>query len=55
MTINLRSWCNFIKLRDSENAQKEIQTVAKLMLTAVKEANTCPIALEALERNGWII
>lgn len=55
MTINLRSWCNFIKLRNSEHAQKEIQTVAKLMLTAVKTDNICPIALEALERNNWNI
>lgn len=55
MTINLRSWCNFIKLRNSEHAQKEIQQVAQMMLQAVKESNKCPIAIEALERNNWTI
>ena len=53
--FNLRSFANYQKLRNSEHAQPEIQLVAKLMLEAVKNANICPIALEALERNSWNI
>jgi thymidylate synthase (FAD) len=53
--INLRSWSNFIKLRNSEHAQKEIQQVAQLMLETVKESNKCSIAIDALERNNWTI
>lgn len=53
--INLRSFANFQKLRNSEHAQPEIRQVAKLMLKCVEEANICPVALEALKLNGWII
>lgn len=53
--MNLRSFSNFVKLRLNKNAQPEIQQVAKLMLEEVKKKNICPIALEALERNNWII
>lgn len=52
-TINLRSFANFIKLRLSEHAQPEIQTVAQLMLEEVKEKAKCPIAIEWLEKNDW--
>lgn len=53
--INLRSWSNFIKLRNSPHAQPEIRQVAELMLKKAKEANICPVALTALEKNNWII
>jgi thymidylate synthase ThyX len=53
--FNLRSFANYQKLRNSPHAQPEIRQVAQLMLEAVKEANICPIAIEALERNGWNI
>lgn len=53
--MNLRSFANFIKLRLKPEAQPEIQEVAKQMLEAVKQANICPEALFALERNNWII
>ena len=54
-TMNLRSFANYQKLRNSEHAQPEIRQVAKLMLEAVKASGVCPIALAALEANGWII
>jgi len=53
--INLRSFANFVKLRDKPEAQPEIRYLAQLMLDAVKASNTCPIALAALERNNWSI
>lgn len=53
--MNLRAWCNFIKLRNTEHAQPEIREVARLMLEQVKEKNVAPIALAALEKNGWVI
>lgn len=53
--MNLRAFCNFIKLRLSEHAQPEIRQIAEMMLQSVKESNVCPIALEALERNNWVI
>jgi flavin-dependent thymidylate synthase len=53
--MNLRSFANYQKLRNSEHAQPEIREVAEQMLEAVKKANVCPLALEALERNGWNI
>ncbi len=54
-TMNLRSFANYIKLRNSPHAQPEIRKVAELMLQAVKDSGVCPVALEALERNDWII
>lgn len=53
--MNLRSFANFIKLRLKPDAQPEIQEVARQMLEAVRNSNVCPIALEALERNLWMI
>lgn len=53
--FNLRSLVNFIKQRDSEHAQPEIREVAKQMLALVKEKNVCPIAIEALQKQGWNI
>lgn len=54
-TMNLRSFANFIKLRLSSSAQPEIRYLAQLMLNEIKTANICPIAIEALERNNWVI
>lgn len=53
--FNLRSFSNFIRLRSSEHAQPEIQIVANEMLRLVKETNVCPVAIEALEKNKWVI
>ena len=51
--MNLRSFTNYQKLRNSEHAQPEIQEVAKLMLEQVKLHKVSPIAIEFLEKNGW--
>lgn len=51
--INLRSFVNYQKLRNSEHAQPEIQLVARLMLEEVKKKNVCPIAIQWLEKNEW--
>jgi len=53
--FNLRSLCNYIKLRKSEHAQPEIRYVAEQMYRLVKESNICPIAFEELEKKGWIL
>lgn len=55
ITLNLRSFANFQKLRNSEHAQPEIQLVAKMMLQQVKEKNICPVAIECLESIAWEI
>ena len=53
--FNLRSFANYRRLRGKSNAQKEIQIVSDIMLKEVKDANICPVAITALERNGWRI
>jgi len=53
--MNLRAFCNFQKLRNSEQAQPEIREVAQGMLAAVKSANVAPTALSLLEECGWSI
>ncbi len=53
--INLRSFANYQKLRNSKFAQPEIRQIAEMMLEEVKKANICPIAIEILERNSWMI
>jgi flavin-dependent thymidylate synthase len=53
--MNLRSFANYQKLRNSEHAQAEIRTVAQLMLEAVEAANICPVAIKTLKANGWNI
>lgn len=53
--MNLRSFANYQKLRNSEHAQPEIREVARQMLAAVEASGACPVALEALKRNGWSI
>lgn len=52
-TMNLRSVCNYLKLRLSEHAQDEIRFVADRILSEIKDKNVCPIAIEELEKNGW--
>ena len=53
--MNLRSFANFVKLRNSEHAQPEIRQVAQLMLESVKQSNVCPMAVKVLEEQNWII
>jgi thymidylate synthase ThyX len=53
--MNLRSFANYQKLRNSSHAQPEIRDVAQKMLEQVKQANICPVALAALEASGWQI
>jgi flavin-dependent thymidylate synthase len=53
--MNLRSFANFYKLRSKSDAQPEIQDLANQMMVAVKASGICPVALDALERNGWSI
>jgi thymidylate synthase (FAD) len=53
--MNLRSFANYQKLRNSSHAQPEIKTVAELMLKSVVESNICPVALEALKEKCWNI
>lgn len=53
--INLRSFCNFIKLREKSDAQYEIRTVASQMLEQLEANNVCPVALAAIKRNNWQI
>lgn len=53
--FNLRSLANYIKLRSKSDAQVEIQFIANEMVRLIKQDNICPVAIEALERNGWII
>jgi flavin-dependent thymidylate synthase len=40
--FNMRSFANFLKLRDSEHAQKEIRDVAQQMTEAVKSIENRP-------------
>jgi thymidylate synthase (FAD) len=51
--MNLRSFANYQKQRNSDYAQPEIKKVAQLMLEEVKRANVCPIAISTLEEIGW--
>lgn len=51
--MNLRSFANFQKLRNSEHAQLEIREIAQLMLEEVEEKSMCPTAINWLKTNGW--
>lgn len=53
--MNLRSFANYQKQRNSDHAQPEIRQVAKLMLQAVENANIAPVAIATLKEKGWII
>jgi thymidylate synthase (FAD) len=51
--MNLRSFANYQKQRNSPHAQVEIRKVAELMLEEVERSNVCPIALETLKEISW--
>lgn len=51
--MNLRSFANYIRLRDSDHAQPEIREVARKMLAAAEAANICPAAIATLKEIGW--
>lgn len=53
--MNLRSFANYQKQRNSDYAQPEIKKVAQLMLQEVKKSNVCPVALSTLEEINWKI
>lgn len=53
--MNLRSFANYQKLRNSEYSQKEIRQVAQLMLKCVEDSNICPIAIQTLKECKWEI
>lgn len=53
--MNLRSWCNFYRLRSANNAQPEIQYIAKEMLALIKNNDSIKLTIEALEKNNWKI
>ena len=53
--FNLRSFANYMKLRNSTEAQSEIHQLAELMLEEVKRKGIAPVAVEWLEKNGWRI
>jgi thymidylate synthase (FAD) len=51
--MNLRSFANYQRQRNSESAQPEIRQVAKLMLQEVKRVGVAPTAIKTLEEIGW--
>lgn len=53
--FNLRSFANLVKLRNKPDAQPEIKYMVELMLEAVEKLGVCPLAIEALKRNDWVI
>lgn len=53
--FNLRSFANYQRLRNSHHAQAEIKQVAQMMLEQVNATGVCPLAITALENNGWRI
>lgn len=53
--INLRSFANFQRHRNSGHAQDEIRLVAKKMLKLVEQAEVAPIAVQALKKNRWLL
>lgn len=53
--MNLRSFANYYRLRSKSDAQLEIQTIAELMLSELMDKKVCPIAIDSLIRNDWVI
>lgn len=51
--MNLRSFANYQKLRNHEDAQPEIKQVAEMMLEALEADNICPITLNCLKKRNW--
>lgn len=53
--LNLRSFANYQRLRNSDHAQVEIRQVARLMLAEVERRGVAPIAVATLKEIGWRI
>lgn len=53
--MNLRSFANYQKQRNSSYAQPEIKLVAQLMLEEVEKSNVCPVAIKTLKEINWVI
>lgn len=53
ITINLLSWCNFMRLRQSEHAQPEIKDIADMMLKEVKANKIASTAVLAMQKKEW--
>jgi thymidylate synthase ThyX len=55
--FNMRSFANFLKLRRSEHAQKEIRLIADEMLNLVKNIKDCTFrhTLNAWKKCGLIL
>lgn len=53
--MNLPSFANYQRLRNSDHAQPEIRGVAQMMLDLVWAKKICPAALDALVSVGWRI
>jgi thymidylate synthase (FAD) len=51
--MNLRSFANYQKQRNSPHAQPEIRMVAELMLKEVENNNVCPVAISTLKEINW--
>lgn len=51
--MNLRSFANYQRLRNSDHAQPEIRFIAERMLEEVEKSNVCPVAIEVLKSIGW--
>lgn len=55
-TCNLRGLANFFRQRlDEKHVQHEMLLVAQAMLNELKWNNVCPVALKALEEQGWVL
>jgi thymidylate synthase (FAD) len=53
--FNLHSFANYQRLRNSKHAQPEIKRIAELMLGEVVRARVAPIAIDELQKQGWMI
>lgn len=53
--LNLGSFANYQRLRNSAHAQPEIREAAEKMLSAVVRAKVAPVALGALMDVGWTL
>jgi len=51
--MNLRSFANYQKQRNSAHAQPEIRLIAQLMLEEVEKSNVCPVAISTLKEINW--
>lgn len=51
--MNLRSFANYQRQRNSDHAQAEIRQVAQMMLEEVKKAKVAPVAIQTLEEIQW--